>query len=225
MYKKAEALTSTSLSYIIEKCQLGYVSNVSTSILYFFRSKHLRMFVKPSFEKIAILFFFLGLSSLAVQCGPVAEAAGSSDESDSLVNTNQLSESERNNKFLELDAELYNLIHQELEAAAAAMERESAQSETDHKDRLYDEDGVTFEKRAATMAKKEASVIPYMNEQRNRELRRQQAARWDIGFGKRAVNLKGKSFMDAMYGKRSNKFLQKPTFGRKQQWDIQYGRK
>ena len=68
--------------------------------------------------------------------------------------------------------------------------------------------------------------------------RRQQAARWDIGFGKRQANKnikKQKPFMDALYGKRSQFFDSlygkrtkivhpKYSFGRRQQWDIQYGR-
>ena len=53
--------------------------------------------------------------------------------------------------------------------------------------------------------------------------RRQQAAKWDIGFGKRAVQRNQKSFFDALYGKRSAK-NSKLAFGRKQQWDIRYGR-
>ena len=55
--------------------------------------------------------------------------------------------------------------------------------------------------------------------------RRQQAARWDIGFGKRSQ--KPKAFMDALYGKRNyvKHSVPKVSFGRKQQWDIQYGRK
>ena len=65
-----------------------------------------------------------------------------------------------------------------------------------------------------------------------RDLRRQQAARWDIGFGKRASaggaqGLKAKSFMDALYGKRSNAVIKHPkvSFGRKHTWDVTYGRK
>lgn len=61
---------------------------------------------------------------------------------------------------------------------------------------------------------------------RTRELMRKQAARWELGFGKRA-GAKSKSFMDALYGKRS--FLRNTAnpqiFGRKQHWDIQYGKK
>ena len=59
---------------------------------------------------------------------------------------------------------------------------------------------------------------------RNGGSRRQQAARWDIGFGKRAWTQK--SFMDALYGKRSSlkAFNPKVSYGRKQQWDIQYGK-
>lgn len=65
------------------------------------------------------------------------------------------------------------------------------------------------------------------SEQRNRDMRRQQAARWDIGFGKRGGNggHKPKSFIDAMYGKRNSIKFPKLAYGRKQQWDIQYGRK
>ena len=73
-----------------------------------------------------------------------------------------------------------------------------------------------------------------------RNNRRQQAARWDIGFGKRNAPSgfkKQKSFMDALYGKRSQFFdslygkrglknlNNKYSFGRRQQWDIQYGRR
>ena len=64
--------------------------------------------------------------------------------------------------------------------------------------------------------------------------RRQQAARWDIGFGKRDVSLnkfkkqRPSQFFDSMYGKRSLKSILNPkskySFGRRQQWDIQYGR-
>jgi len=59
---------------------------------------------------------------------------------------------------------------------------------------------------------------------RNSGSRRQQASRWDIGFGKRAWTQK--SFMDALYGKRSSlkTFNPKVSYGRKQQWDIQYGK-
>lgn len=83
-----------------------------------------------------------------------------------------------------------------------------------------------MEKRASvrsTLIKKES---PF-EQQRNKEMRRQQTARWDIGFGKRAY--KPKAFMDALYGKRSNLFYKqtspKLAYGRKQQWDIQYGRR
>ena len=63
--------------------------------------------------------------------------------------------------------------------------------------------------------------------------RRQQAARWDIGFGKRDSSLKLKKqrpsqFFDSLYGKRSMKSILNPkskySFGRRQQWDIQYGK-
>jgi predicted transcriptional regulator len=79
----------------------------------------------------------------------------------------------------------------------------------------------SLEKRSKNvLAKKDSN-----SEQRN-NLRRQQAARWDIGFGKRANGHKSKSFMDALYGKRSHKNLSpKVSFGRKQMWDIQYGKK
>lgn len=87
--------------------------------------------------------------------------------------------------------------------------------------------GSKLEKRASprsTLIKKES---PF-EQQRNKEMRRQQAARWDIGFGKRAA-YKPKAFMDALYGKRSNLFYKqtspKLAYGRKQQWDIQYGRR
>lgn len=77
--------------------------------------------------------------------------------------------------------------------------------------------------RSMALSKKESPI----EQQRNKEMRRQQAARWDIGFGKRAY--KPKSFMDALYGKRSNLYNKqlhpKFAYGRKQQWDIQYGRK
>ncbi|RMZ94872.1 hypothetical protein BpHYR1_026537 [Brachionus plicatilis] len=54
---------------------------------------------------------------------------------------------------------------------------------------------------------------------------RRQTARWDIGYGKRG-GMKPNAFLDALYGKRSSlKFFNpKMTFGRKQQWDIQYGK-
>lgn len=63
-----------------------------------------------------------------------------------------------------------------------------------------------------------------------KDVRRHQVSRWDIGYGKRASSGKSKAFMDAMYGKRSNvatgqKQLPKTSFGRRQQWDLQYGRK
>jgi hypothetical protein len=77
------------------------------------------------------------------------------------------------------------------------------------------------QKRAATKSKKESPLAA--SDLKN--IRRQQAARWDIGFGKRASgpnSLKSKMFMDALYGKRSG---MKHSFGRKQQWDIQYGKK
>lgn len=73
---------------------------------------------------------------------------------------------------------------------------------------------------------KKESQLPI--DQRSRDLRRQQAARWDIGFGKRASLMKQpKPFMDALYGKRTSlkSLSPKASFGRKQQWDIQYGRK
>ena len=77
----------------------------------------------------------------------------------------------------------------------------------------------SLEKRSKNVLTKKDSN----SEQRN-NLRRQQAARWDIGFGKRAGH-KSKSFMDALYGKRSHKNLSpKVSFGRKQMWDIQYGK-
>ena len=100
------------------------------------------------------------------------------------------------------------------------------ESSSDDESRYRVSSGGKLEKRAsprATLIKKES---PF-EQQRNKEMRRQQAARWDIGFGKRAY--KPKAFMDALYGKRSNLFYKqtspKLAYGRKQQWDIQYGRR
>ncbi|CAF0716015.1 unnamed protein product [Brachionus calyciflorus] len=84
-------------------------------------------------------------------------------------------------------------------------------------DYIVESDEVHNEKRSKI--KKESPFL--------KDFRRQQAARWDIGFGKRATNnFKSKSFMDALYGKRSGiKHINpKVSFGRKQQWDIQYGK-
>lgn len=56
---------------------------------------------------------------------------------------------------------------------------------------------------------------------------RRQTARWDIGYGKRG-GIKASPFLDVLYGKRNGNGLRlfnpKMTFGRKQQWDIQYGK-
>lgn len=54
---------------------------------------------------------------------------------------------------------------------------------------------------------------------------RRQTARWDIGYGKRG-EIKTSPFFNILYGKRSGLryFNPKMTFGRKQQWDIQYGK-
>lgn len=64
-------------------------------------------------------------------------------------------------------------------------------------------------------------------------LDKKKASRWDIGFGKRVPhNSKSKSFLDATYGKRNSNGLRYPSYnprtysyGRRQQWDLQYGRK
>lgn len=81
----------------------------------------------------------------------------------------------------------------------------------------------SLQKRSRTYLSKKESP-----DQRNKDFRRQQAARWDIGFGKRGYNkMPNKAFLDALYGKRSNNKNVSPkiAFGRKQQWDIQYGRR
>ena len=134
---------------------------------------------------------------------------------------------------------LYNLILKEQlkynahPAAAADTSAEDWSSDYDNEEENTNnvnelennEDSYSGFVQKRALSKKESP-----NEQRNRDLRRQQAARWDIGFGKRAAggSMKTKSFMDALYGKRSGglKHLSpKTSFGRKQQWDIQYGRK
>jgi hypothetical protein len=103
---------------------------------------------------------------------------------------------------------------------------EDNESESDDADiQVADSLSNYLQKRSKTyLAKKES---PF--DQRSRDLRRQQAARWDIGFGKRAQGgiKPPKPFMDALYGKRSGIKHAHPkiAYGRKQQWDIQYGRK
>jgi hypothetical protein len=58
-------------------------------------------------------------------------------------------------------------------------------------------------------------------------------ALWDIGFGKRSNSFqdsefgkraKSKSFMDAVYGKRGLSKSKAVPFGRKQHWDLQFGK-
>ena len=63
------------------------------------------------------------------------------------------------------------------------------------------------------------------NVPRTRDIRRHQAAKWDIGFGKRSY-FNPKSIMEVLYGKRNSKASAniKP-FGRKQHWDIQFGKR
>lgn len=80
-------------------------------------------------------------------------------------------------------------------------------------------------------------IMNKRNTQRTREMiHNKQKALWDIGFGKRfSTSLqdfslekrgKSKSFMDAIYGKRSSRVSKsKPVqFGRKQHWDLQFGK-
>ena len=76
------------------------------------------------------------------------------------------------------------------------------------------------------------------NNQKSRELLHKQRALWDIGFGKRFdlnsftdshMNDKrgrSKSFMDAIYGKRSSRTNKNKAapFGRKSHWDLQFGK-
>ena len=115
---------------------------------------------------------------------------------------------------------LYNLILKEQLKVNHPYEENVAGVDYDE-DEMENSGELTEQKRA--LSKKESPV-----EQRNREFRRQQAARWDIGFGKRGSgSLKAKNFMDALYGKRSGlkNVAPKASFGRKQQWDIQYGRR
>ena len=80
----------------------------------------------------------------------------------------------------------------------------------------------------------DSSLVKRDGSKRN-STRRQQAARWDIGFGKRDSTTnkfkkqRPSQFFDSLYGKRSSlKSILNPkskySFGRRQQWDIQYGR-
>ncbi len=57
---------------------------------------------------------------------------------------------------------------------------------------------------------------------RGKQHRRHQAARWDIGFGKRSNLFKRNQFLDILFGKRAQPKL---DFGRKQFWDVHYGKK
>jgi hypothetical protein len=156
------------------------------------------------------------------------------DEATAVVKTNEYLEQLQQRPFrLTLTPRLFNLILREQMRTNHPAEQNSAEQNSneqgdEEEDSSEYDDVLVPAKRA--LSKKESP-----SEQRNRDLRRQQAARWDIGFGKRAApsqqgSLKAKSFMDALYGKRSS--IQggkhsggKASFGRKQQWDIQYGRK
>ena len=123
----------------------------------------------------------------------------------------------RANAFM--NAYLRQLIRQRQEQQQELM----AENDSPNGDDSDEQQQQLMEKRSRSLTKKESPL----EQQRNKEMRRQLAARWDIGFGKRAY--KPKSFMDALYGKRSNLFNKqlhpKFAYGRKQQWDIQYGRK
>jgi hypothetical protein len=118
---------------------------------------------------------------------------------------------EENDRGAENDGEEENAIENNEEELDSESDSEIADSLNNY-----------IQKRSKSyLAKKES---PF--DQRSRDLRRQQAARWDIGFGKRAQGFKPKAFMDAYYGKRSGIKQAHPkiSFGRKQQWDIQYGK-
>jgi hypothetical protein len=203
----------------------------------------------------------LGLVSqafVAVRCGEVS--ASSSDKSASLASNGEEPAEKRSaynsgnldeavavvkaNEYLDqlqqrlpfklaLTPRLFGLIMREqmkhnqnhLSESENSAESSNEQLEDDEDNTEYEEDNMLAAAKRA-LSKKESP-----SEQRNRDLRRQQAARWDIGFGKRAApSQKAKSFMDALYGKRSSgqggkHNGGKSSFGRKQQWDIQYGRK
>lgn len=99
-------------------------------------------------------------------------------------------------------------------------------------DHLFTGDSIeseeSIENDSHDLMNKRSSYVPRnVQKKDSQQLRRQQAARWDIGFGKRAPLGKSKQFMDALYGKRSGapKLVRPGNFGRRQQWDIQYGRK
>jgi hypothetical protein len=123
---------------------------------------------------------------------------------------------------LAITPRLFNLIMREqLRESIGSEDLEDDDDDYSASSELSDDNEASPAKRA--LSKKESPI-----EQRNREMRRQHTARWDIGFGKRAV--KSNAFMNAMYGKRSglgskNAGAAKALYGRKQQWDIQYGRR
>ncbi len=55
------------------------------------------------------------------------------------------------------------------------------------------------------------------------QLRRHQASKWDIGFGKRSSDWTGTNFLKSLFD--SSKMKKFENFNRKQHWDVTYGRK
>jgi hypothetical protein len=82
-----------------------------------------------------------------------------------------------------------------------------------------DTDTDALNENSIELNKKDMSSFGKDLNERSKQYRRHQAARWDIGFGKRNL-YKRKPFLDVLFGKRAPKL----DFGRKQYWDIYYGK-